>query len=145
MATLSNQLDGVIENPQVGGTGGTPFSLLQQGLTVKRLRTWTSSMNGPLVIGGIQVVWSDDSESQKFGDGVEGRQEFTLGPNSVFTMILTSGDRIDNIRITTKTDLFVAGGNGGKPTEQKVGNGTLVGFTGHAHSDIVSLGSVFRE
>ncbi|KAF1735517.1 hypothetical protein CRV24_004442 [Beauveria bassiana] len=132
MDTLSKQPDGVIDNPEVGGTG------------VKRLRTWTGSKNGPTVIRGIQVVWSDGSESQKFGEGVEGRQEFTLGPNSVVTMTLNSGDRIDNIRITTKTDVFVAGGNGGKPTEQNVGNGTLLGFTGRAAWDIDSLGSVFR-
>ncbi|KAK8148697.1 hypothetical protein G3M48_009371 [Beauveria asiatica] len=138
----------VVDNPEVGGTGGRPFSLFKQGQTVKRLRTWTGERSGDgreTVIKGLQVVWSDNSESHKVGEGTEGRKEFQLGPNSVVAMTFNTGYRVDRIHITTDRDVFVAGGNGGTPTEQNVGNGTLLGFKGHAAEDIDRLGSTFRE
>ncbi|KAM3556023.1 hypothetical protein MY1884_005281 [Beauveria asiatica] len=59
-------------------------------------------------------------------------------------MTFNTGDRVDHIRLRTDDDVFAAGGNGGTPTEQNVGNGTLLGFNGHAADDIDRLGSTFR-
>ncbi|OAA33953.1 Mannose-binding lectin [Beauveria brongniartii RCEF 3172] len=143
----SNQPEGIIENPEVGGSGGTPFTLLKQGASVKKLRTWSgtwSSANAPYVIRGIQVIWSDGSESQKYGKGDKDFKEFTFD-SKVISMTLYAAQRLDKIHIATATDDFNAGGDGGEAFEQIVGNGTLLGFNGAAAWDIDRLGSVFQS
>ncbi|KAM3432872.1 hypothetical protein NHJ13734_006685 [Beauveria thailandica] len=137
----------IVENPEVGGTGGRPFSLFKQGHTVKTVRTWTGVRSGKgreTVIKGLQVVWSDGSESRKVGEGTQNRQQFDLEDYSVKAMTFYTGYRVDRIYIKRRDDAFSAGGNGGTPTEQDVGNGTLLGFNGHAAEDIDRLGSTFR-
>ncbi|KAM3434457.1 hypothetical protein MY4824_005409 [Beauveria thailandica] len=119
----------IVENPEVG------------------VRTWTGERSGngrETVITGLQVVWSDGSESRKVGEGTQNRQQFNLEPESVVAMTFNTGYRVDRIYIKGKEDAFSAGGNGGTPTEQDVGNGTLLGFNGHAAVDIDRLGSTFR-
>jgi hypothetical protein len=66
---------------------------------------------------------------------------------TVTSMDLWTGDRVDKISFTTSDNrTFTQGGTGGTKYSQEIGIGVLYGFTGSYDSDeLVSIGSVFKE
>ncbi|GAM33467.1 hypothetical protein EIK77_007571 [Talaromyces pinophilus] len=148
----------VTKGDEVGGDGGTEFTLLKNNRPVEQLDVWYGKGSGPAepytILRGIEVRWSDGSTGHA-GYCPKDEQDRILHTSFDFEDkgqdpldwldIYASTSRVDSLRLVTQNegDYFEAGGIGGDKSSQPAHGRKLCGFQGRAASDIDKLGAIF--
>ncbi|CAG9993010.1 unnamed protein product [Clonostachys byssicola] len=139
----------LIWNPPHGHDGGQLFKAVQNGnVNVSALNVYTHDGPGDHeVIKAIEVEWTN-GQTHKYGHASGPSTSTTFHKSERITkFIIYGGDWVDAIyyESTRLPGGWKAGGSGGIPAEQDIGNGVFVGLWGNAGFDIDSLGGVFES
>jgi len=143
----------IVSNPNHGGSSGTDFTLTNGNFAVKTLNVWiakgSNGWSDRDLVKAIEIVWTENTDITVQGSKTDATQHsFTFHDGETVTsMDLWTGDRVDKISFTTSENrTFTQGGTGGTQYSQQIGIGVLFGFKGSYNSDeLVSIGSVFKE
>jgi hypothetical protein len=106
-----------------------------------------------IVLKGLRITWEGGSREERGTiDNNLRYDDFSFGPFEEVDEMTISGapsntaGRADSMQFsTTWNKQFFAGGPGGDPHRQDVGNGTLLGFVGASQGDIDRIGAVFAR
>jgi len=136
----------------VGGFGGSPFQACkwvvnQSALVVKTLQVWYNSNN----LIGIQVIFSDGSASNVFGEANSSTASITFAPGELITSFILwgngAGSLAGRIRLQTNAGqtFDVGKQNTGTQTQYPagLGSGTLVGMVGRSGNALDMVGPIF--
>jgi hypothetical protein len=140
-----------VVNQNVGGTGGTAFTLTDDANPVKKVTVWVARGGSPWtdrdLVKAIKVEWKDGKQRAQ-GNQTGNAHSFTFDEGEKVTALdLWTGDRVDRISIkTSEGRTFDHGGDYGYKHSEELGNGVFIGFTGSAGAnELVSLGAIFKE
>ncbi|KAE8380939.1 Jacalin-like lectin domain-containing protein [Aspergillus bertholletiae] len=147
----TNNLEGLVKNTPVGGSNGTDFEF-QRPNPVRTIELWWgvgTDIEDAIVLRGLRVSWVNETESASVGSHDSGLSHTIINFSDgerVTQMTIRAGWRADKISFHTNKNFdYEAGGEGGEPYEQEVGNGTLLGFWGASGKDIDRLGAIFQD
>ncbi|KAB8071395.1 hypothetical protein BDV29DRAFT_193289 [Aspergillus leporis] len=143
-----------IFNDLVGGKGGNDFGDSLWGeQPVTEVEAWYGHQYGAdyTVLKGINIHWgSKESGLKGSAPGDALHTSYTFHPGERVRWMRLNGaprnseGRADALRFEADNP-FAAGGTGGEPHNEQLGNHVFHGFVGKGNADIDSLGAVFHR